>query len=252
MHLTPGEQDRLLIFTTAELARRRRARGLRLNVPEATALIADAVCEAARDGARHADAVQIGRSLLTLDDVLPGVSDVMQQVSVEAVFDDGTRLVVVTDPFGVDASMIRAHHAETAPASGITPAVVVTMRNTAAVTIRVSSHVHGFELNPRIAFDRAAAWGMHVALPAGESLALAPDVPVEVGLVPFRGARVLIGFSGFVDGPLDEPGVKERALDLVRACGYADTEYAGPADPERAVAARMRHLRASSLPGGAA
>lgn len=100
MRLTPTERDRLLLFGAAELARARRARGLRLNVPEATALIADAVCEAARDGARLAEAVEAGRAVLGPADVLPGVADVVTEVHVEAVFDDGSRLAVVTDPIG--------------------------------------------------------------------------------------------------------------------------------------------------------
>src|SRR3990170_3006835 len=100
MRLTPTERDRLLIFTAAELARARRARGLRLNVPEATALIADTVCEAARDGRRLHEAAAAGASVLGPDDVLPGVTDVVTDVTVEAVFDDGTRMVVVRQPFG--------------------------------------------------------------------------------------------------------------------------------------------------------
>ena len=100
MLLTPTERDRLLIFTAAELARARRARGLRLNVPETIALVADTVCEAARDGARHAEALAAGRAVLGPDDVLPGVADVVTEVAVEAVFDDGSRLVVVPDPVG--------------------------------------------------------------------------------------------------------------------------------------------------------
>lgn len=100
MRLTPTERDRLLLFGAAELARARRARGLRLNVPEATALIADTVCEAARDGARLAQAIERARSVLGPDDVLPGVADVVTEVHVEAVFDDGSRLAVVADPVG--------------------------------------------------------------------------------------------------------------------------------------------------------
>src|SRR5512140_1822870 len=96
----PPERDRLLLFTAAELARARPARGLRLNVPETVALVADTVCEAARDGARHAEALAAGRAVLGPDDVLPGVADVVTQVRVEAVFDDGSRLVVVPDPVG--------------------------------------------------------------------------------------------------------------------------------------------------------
>jgi urease subunit gamma/beta len=100
MRLTPTERDRLLLFSAAELARARKARGLRLNVPEATALIADTVCEAARDGARLALAIERARSVLGPDDVLPGVADVVTEVHVEAVFDDGSRLAVVSDPIG--------------------------------------------------------------------------------------------------------------------------------------------------------
>lgn len=100
MRLTPTERDRLLLFGAAELARARRGRGLRLNVPEATALIADAVCEAARDGKRLAEAIEAGRTVLGYDDVLPGVADVVTEVQVEAAFDDGSRLAVVSRPLG--------------------------------------------------------------------------------------------------------------------------------------------------------
>ena len=99
MLLSEAERDRLLVFMTAELARAEVAPGPRLNVVEATALVADAVCEAARDGARLADAIEAGRSVLTERDVLPGVVRVVSEVRVEAVFDDGTRLAVVRDPF---------------------------------------------------------------------------------------------------------------------------------------------------------
>lgn len=100
MPLTPTERDRLLLFTAAELARARHARGLRLNVPEATAVIADTVCEAARDGLRLADALERGRTVLGPDDVLPGVVDIVTEVMVEAVFEDGTRLAAISEPFG--------------------------------------------------------------------------------------------------------------------------------------------------------
>src|SRR6185295_14066029 len=105
MRLTPTDRDRLLIFTTAELARARRARGLQLNVPEATAIIADTVCEAARDGARLMQAAAAGAAVLGVDDVLPGVPDIVREVRVEAVFDDGTRMVVVRNPFGDGGSL---------------------------------------------------------------------------------------------------------------------------------------------------
>jgi urease subunit gamma/beta len=223
MRLTPQERDRLLIFTSAELARARRARGVRLNVPETIALVADAVIEAARDGRRLREAVEAGRSVVGADDVLPGVADVVAEVRVEAVFDDGTRLAVVPDPVG------GGHLGEAAPGALVAAevgepvvedAVTVTVTNTADVPVSVTSHWHFFEANPRLRFDRAAAFGRHLAVPAGSSVRFEPDVSVEVSLVPIGGKRVAIGFAGLVDGPLDEPGIRERALARARAFGY--------------------------------
>ncbi|MCJ7858816.1 urease subunit gamma [Corynebacterium kalidii] len=101
MELTPREQEKLLIFTAAEVSRRRRARGLALNVPEATALITEAVIEAARDGRTVAEAMAIGAQVLGHDDVLDGVRDHLTLIQVEATFPDGTKLVSVHDPIGM-------------------------------------------------------------------------------------------------------------------------------------------------------
>jgi len=229
--LTPTERDRLLLFTAAELARARRARGLRLNVPETIALVADTVCEAARDGARHAEALAAGRAVLGADDVLPGVADVVAEVRVEAVFDDGSRLVVVPDPIGgghlgADApGAVLPRRAAgtpvTVPVLANRPDVVtVTVTNTAAVPVSVSSHFHFFEANPRLAFDRAAGYGRHLDVPAGSTVRFDPGVALPVDLVPIGGARVVIGFSGLVDGPLDAPGALAEALARARAFGY--------------------------------
>ncbi|NUU23180.1 MAG: urease subunit gamma, partial [Streptomycetaceae bacterium] len=185
MRLTPTERDRLLIFTAAELARARRARGLRLNVPEAHALIADTVCEAARDGRRLAEALDAARNVLGPDDVLPGVVDIVAEVKIEAVFDDATRLAVVTDPFraaeragALPTATDRACHTGgsrtggfaapqpavpvpgslgdgapgavlfgDAPTDPVADADVLTLEvvNTAAVPVSVTSHFHFFE-----------------------------------------------------------------------------------------------------------
>ena len=255
MQLTPTERDRLLLFTVAELARARRARGLRLNVPEATAVIADAVAEAARDGKRHEEAIEIGRSVLGPDDVLPGVSDVLYDVKVEALFDDGTRLVVVPDPIGADSLGSGAPGAVTvaAPAErdeaadearrALLDVVEVDVENTALVPITVTSHFHFLEVNPRLSFDRGAAYGRHLDIAAGSSVTFEPGRTQRVSLVPIRGQRVVIGMAGFVDGPLDAPGARERALDLLRATGFLDTAYeTGARDPEAAVARVRAHL----------
>ena len=98
MFLTPREIDKLHIFLAAELARKRKARGLKLNHPEAIAIITDHILEGARDGKSVADLMSSGRRVLTKNDVLPGVPEIIHTIQVEATFDDGTKLVTVHDP----------------------------------------------------------------------------------------------------------------------------------------------------------
>lgn len=231
MRLTPGELDRLLVFTTAELARARRLRGLKLNVPEATALIADTVAEAARDGMRLADVIEQGRHVLGPDDVLEGVVDIVEEVRIEANFDDGTRLIVVHDPFRLFEGECVYEASAQAPGAIREAHVALTsyydaeidIVNESDVAISVTSHYHFFEVNPRLRFDRARAYGRHLAIDAGASVRFDPGMVVRVQLVDIRGSRVAIGFAGLVDGELDTPGARESALDKAHRCGYLDT-----------------------------
>ncbi|MGI9303604.1 MAG: urease subunit gamma [Gammaproteobacteria bacterium] len=98
MELSPREKDKLLLFTAALLAERRKERGLRLNYPEAVALISAAVMEGARDGKSVAELMEYGRTVLAHDDVMDGVAGMIEEVQVEATFPDGTKLVTVHDP----------------------------------------------------------------------------------------------------------------------------------------------------------
>lgn len=98
MKLTPKEMDRLTVFNMAELARRRQARGIRLNHPEAVAIITDEVFEEARAGRGYEDVVEHARSILTREDVLPGVPEMIPMLQVDAMFTDGTRLVTIRNP----------------------------------------------------------------------------------------------------------------------------------------------------------
>lgn len=98
MHLTPREQEKLLIVVAAQLARERRGRGLKLNYVEASALIAAALLEAIRDGRSVADLMTYGASILTRDDVMDGVPEMLTEIQVEGTFQDGTKLVTVHDP----------------------------------------------------------------------------------------------------------------------------------------------------------
>jgi len=257
VRLTPSERDRLLLFTAAELARARLRRGTLLNVPEATALVADTVVEAARDGARRSAAIDAGRSVLRADQVLPGVLALVPEVWVEAGFDDGTRLVVVEDPFhaadgatGVADDLAASASATVAapyvPAPGLvtvgdrtaaepawTDVVAVAVENTAAVPVAVTSHLHFFEANPALCFDRAAAYGRRLAVEAGTSVRFDAGAVREVGLVTIGGARVVIGVAGLVDGPLDAPGARDQALERAHACGYLDSGPGGPVEDSR-------------------
>jgi urease subunit gamma/beta len=102
MRLTPWEEDRILIFSAAELARRHRAAGLKLNHPETVALICDAMLEAARAGASYEACAAAGRSAVAPDEVLDGVRELVGEVRLEVLLGDGSRLIVLVDPLGPD------------------------------------------------------------------------------------------------------------------------------------------------------
>jgi urease subunit gamma/beta len=216
MRLLPAEQERLLLFLAAELARSRRARGLRLSQAEAAAIVADTVCEAARDGASYAAARDAGRAALSEADVLDGVRALLPRVEVEALFGDGRRLIVLADPLGPEPPPPAEPPAPWLEGAGTVLEVV----SEAAVPIGVTSHLHFFEANRRLRFDRAAAWGMRLALPARSTCFFAPGEPREVRLLPIAGARVVRGHGELSDGPLDAPGAREAALAAARERGY--------------------------------
>jgi urease subunit gamma len=98
MELTPREKDKLLLFTAALVAERRKARGLKLNYPEAMAIISAEIMEGARDGKSVAELMDYGRTILTVDDVMDGIAEMIHEVQVEATFPDGTKLVTVHQP----------------------------------------------------------------------------------------------------------------------------------------------------------
>jgi urease subunit gamma/beta len=216
MRLLPREQDRLLLFLAAELARRRRARGLALNQAEAVAVIADEVCEAARDGRSYAEAEAAGYAVLGPDDVAAGVAELVRRVEVEALFGDGSRLLVLHDPVTASGPPAQGE----APLEWSVREQALTVVNEGDVPVGVTSHFHFFEVNRALRFDRAAAWGMRLAIAPGEKVFFDPGVPREVFLVPFGGARVIRGHAGLANGPLDAKGAREAALELARERGY--------------------------------
>jgi urease subunit gamma/beta len=220
MELTPNELDRLLIFNVAQLAQSRRARGVKLNKPEAVALISHAVIEAARDGKSHAAALQAGLTAVAESELLPGVGPMLSGIAVEAVFDDGRRLVVVDfESTGTDKPGQVTRLEPIAP-SLKKDLTAITVINESDIQISVTTHMHFFEVNPKLRFDRTATYGKHLQIPAGEHVDFPPGVEVSVELTPIKGNRVLIGFAGLVDGSLDAPGAKEAAISKARSLGY--------------------------------
>jgi urease subunit gamma/beta len=191
MRLTPWEEERLLIFSAAELARRRRERGILLNQPEAVALICDAMLEAARDGAGYDEVEAVGRAAVSPEHVMPGVRELVDQVRLEVLLGDGTRLIVIPDPIGggepapdgPGAVIPDGGEPRESPGERRT----ITVRNDSRRVVRISSHYPFDRVNPRLAFDRARAAGYRLDLPAGASLRWAPGETREVTLVRFRG-----------------------------------------------------------------
>ncbi len=217
MRLLPREQSRLQVFAAAELARRRRARGLLLSQAEAIALISDEVMEAARDGLDYAAVEQRGYEILVPADVLEDVPRLVGRIELEALFADGHRLIVLHDPITSGGPPLDAGAAQPQWLEGGTP---LQLTNRSDVPIALTSHFHVFEANPRLLLDRRAAWGMRLAVAAGVKVVIEPGQTREVQLVPFGGARIVRGHAGLVDGPLDAPRALEAALALARERGY--------------------------------
>lgn len=207
MHLSPRETDRLLLFSAAELARRRRARGLKLNYPEARALIADEILEGARDGRSVAELMDYGATILTTDDVMPGVDVLVGTLQVEAMFPDGQKLVTVHDPIrtgtGDPETLVPG---EVVAADGeieLSPgreSIEIEVINTGDRPVQVGSHYHFFETNPALRFDRREAFGRHLDIASGTAVRFEPGETRMVGLVTFGGSQTLQGLNNLTDG----------------------------------------------------
>lgn len=187
MRLTDWEQQRLTIFSAAELARRHRAAGLKLNAPEAIALMCDAMFEAARAGASYAEVEAAGGAAVALDEVMDDVPALVDEVRLEVLMGDGTRLVVLRNP--LEATDSPEGTDSPRPAHADRPTISLTVTNTSDHIVRISSHYPFDEVNPRLEFDRAAAKGYRLDLPAGSTLRWGPGETREVTLVAFGGGR---------------------------------------------------------------
>ena len=234
MHLTPRELDKLMLHQAGFLAQKRLARGLRLNYPEAVALISTQLLEFIRDGRTVAELMQLGRQLLGRDDVLEGVAEMIDEVQIEGTFPDGTKLVTVHHPIvSVRGDRALALYgsfltpfAETAGSVGhdvvdidarpgaveATPGEITLNAGRETIElvvshhgdrpIQVGSHYHFVETNRALVFDRTAAYGMRLDIPAGTAVRFEPGETRTVTLVAIAGAQVIRGGNNWANGPV--------------------------------------------------
>jgi urease subunit gamma/beta len=230
MFLTPTELERLTIFAAAELARKRRQRGLKLNYPEAVAIISDEILEGARDGKSVAELISFGSTILTTDDVMTGIAELMSMVQVEGTFPDGTKLVTVHDP-------IRSGQRTGEDQTSITPGEIITpdgevetspgrrrvaleVINTGDRPVQIGSHYHFFETNRALEFDREKAFGMHLDIPAGTATRFEPGESKKVTLVTFGGTGEVQGLNSLTMGTTRNDAQKAAALRRARERGF--------------------------------
>ncbi|TXN47929.1 urease subunit gamma [Methylobacterium sp. WL18] len=206
MLLTPREKDKLLIAMAAQVARNRLARGVKLNHPEAVALISDFVVEGARDGHTVTELMQAGANVLTADQVMPGIAEMIPDIQVEATFPDGTKLVTVHHPIRGALSADVPGRVTTLPGEIVfnvgADRAVIEVANTGDRPIQVGSHYHFFEVNPGLVFEREKARGRRLDIAPGTAVRFEPGSTREVVLVPLSGGRTVYGFRGDVMGKL--------------------------------------------------
>lgn len=248
MHLTPQDADKLMLHQAGCLAQKRLARGLRLNQPEAVALIAAVVLELIRDGRSVGACMELGRTLLGRRQVMAGVPALVSEVQVEGTFPDGSKLVTVHEPIcrehgdlalALHGSFLPVPAADRFPEQPAQPepgavetqpgdielnpgrpVQELAITNLADRPIQVGSHYHLIESNPYLRFDRAASYGHRLDIPAGTAVRFEPGETKTVRIVPIAGACVVLGGNDLTDGPAT-PERLAGTMDRVRARGFA-------------------------------
>jgi len=253
MHLSPHEIDKLLLHQAGFLAQKRLARGLRLNYPEAMALIAAQLLEFIRDGKSVSELMNVGRQLLGRNQVMAGVPAMITEVQVEGTFPDGTKLVTVHHPIAAqNGNLELALHGSFLPAPDLSafnaaveepdfePGAVIARdgelelnagRETVAVTVtnlgdrpvQVGSHYPFIETNASLQFDRGKAYGKRLDIPAGTAVRFEPGETKTVHLIDIAGRRIIRGGNNLAAGPVSGEG-KKAALERVKSRGFSNTE----------------------------
>lgn len=224
MHLTPREQERLLIHCAGELAKSRKSRGIKLNYPESVAYITSELLELAREGHPVTELMSRGRKLLLSEDVMDGVAEMIPDIQFEATFPDGTKLVTVHEPI---PSSLKEQPGEIIVDENAVikinegkETVELNVTNTADRPVQIGSHYHFFEINKQLEFDRNAAFGMRLDIPAGTAVRFEPGDCKRVRLVKIGGNRIGYGLNNLTMGQMDDPNVKADAISKAKELGY--------------------------------
>lgn len=223
MHLTLREQERLMIHYAGELAKRRKEKGLRLNYPEAIAFITSELLELAREGLSVTELMREGKKILTSNDVMDGVAEMISEIQLEATFPDGTKLVTVHEPiisnenvipgeFLIDdGDIILNDHKKI---------LEIIITNTADRPIQVGSHYHLFEVNKMLEFDRKLAFGFRLDIPSGTAVRFEPGESKKVSIVKIGGNRIGFGLNDLVQGSFDDEDVRQKAFKKAKELGF--------------------------------
>jgi urease subunit gamma/beta len=250
MHLSPREIEKLMLHNAGFLAQKRLARGVRLNHPESVALIATVLLEFIRDGKSVSMLMNLGRQLLGRNQVMPGVSEMIYDVQVEGTFPDGSKLVTVHHPIAsVNGNLKLALYgsflpvpklsvfkpASEEPVPGATEimdgeielnsgrdTIELPVTNLGDRPIQVGSHYHFIETNAALQFDRGAAYGKRLDIPAGTAVRFEPGETKTVKLVEIAGKKIIRGGNNLASGKVSAVG-KKAALKRVKAKGFATT-----------------------------
>ena len=223
MHLTPREQERLMLHYAGELAGARKERGLKLNYPEAVAYISAQLLEKAREGRSVTELMRLGTKLLTADEVMDGVPEMIGEIQVGATFPDGTKLVTVHTPIQPNGKVTPGEYFFDDDELLINEGkdtVEINVTNTADRPCQVGSHFHFFEVNKQLEFNRRLAYGMRLDIPSGTAVRFEPGETKRVRLVEIGGKRRGFGLNSLVEGSFDDDAVREAAFKKAEERGF--------------------------------
>ena len=252
MHLAPREIEKLMLHNAGFLAQKRLARGVRLNYPESIALISTQLLEFIRDGKSVAELMDLGRQFLGRRQVQDGVAGMIAEVQVEGTFPDGTKLVTVHHPVVEDNGNLElalygsfldipdlevfGSVDEDAQLPGTCQAaegelelnegresVSLEVTNLGDRPVQVGSHYHFVETNKGLSFDRSAAYGMRLDIPAGTAVRFEPGDTKTVELVAIGGNKVIRGGNNLADGAVSDEG-RDAALGQISDRGFSSQE----------------------------